>query len=363
MKVIVPLLLLVLLAPRVAAEASNEASNEAIDDAESCEADPVKDESAKNSAQLADLAREFTTVTTETVDDALKRTDAYWDARESEVFAEVSERLKRVNEAAVDRPPAEWIEACHKTAAPFRLNCAFLKDPALREVCDAASGGDTLERCRYAKPALEPACRLIRGGGAAPCEAATGEARALCDRLQAQLARAERVCSGPEFDAAACFGARVLKAFQGGVAQCGAIAADAEPIARGLVERACRAVVNRQPDACPNPTDNHRQSAYVDVLLRSRSGVPWVVVIGGSTGSAMCAVDVALEDGDIVQREQLLLDLSREGRHVDTSATGFRGALGATRLRLGGRAHPMRATVRAVSACAPVPTWTGPGER
>jgi hypothetical protein len=354
-KVIVPTLILALLASPAAAQAPSEAA--------SCEADPVKDESAKNSARRADLAREFTTVTTETVDAALRRTDAYWDTRESEVFERIGERLKAINEAAVDRPPAEWIEACHKTTVPYRFSCALLKDPRLKDVCDVASAGETVERCQYAKSTLEPACHLIRGGGTSRCDAATGEARALCERLKAQLAGAEAVCSAAHFDAPACFGASVLSAFQRGAAQCGAIAEDVEPVVRGLVERACRAVVNREGKACPNPTDNYRQSAYLDVLLRSRSGVPWLVVIGGSPGSAMCAVEVELVDGDIVQRQQLILDLSGEGRHVHTSATGFRGAVGATRVRLGGRAHPMRATVRAVSACVPVPTWAGPGER
>jgi hypothetical protein len=354
-KVTLPTLLLSLIAVQVAAQAP--------DADPSCEADPVKDESAKVIARQADLAREFVTVTTETVDDALKRTDAYWDARESEVFERIGKRLKVVNQAAVDRPPAEWIEACHKTAVPYRLSCAFLKDEALRDVCLVASSGDALKGCQYASPVLKPACHWARGDGASHCEAATGQARALCDRLQAQVAGAEPACSASNFDAAACFGARVLMAFRQGAAQCGAIAEDVEPIARGLVERACRAVVRGHPDACPNPTDNHRQRAYLDVLLRSRSGVPWLVVIGGSTGSAMCAVEIELVDGEITQRRQLLLNLSGEGRHVDTSATGFRGAVGATRVRLGGRAHPMRAEVRAVSACAPVPTWPGPGAR
>ena len=136
-----------------------------------------------------------------------------------------------------------------------------------------------------------------------------------------------------------------------------------EPIAAQLVKRACQAVVGGTPKACPNPTDNYRPSASIEVMVRARSGVPWVLVVGGSTGSAMCAIEVELEDQDIRYTRRLVLDLSKEGHHVDRAAAGYRGALAAKRLRLGGIAHPMRAQVRATSVCAPVPTWQGPGAR
>lgn len=329
---------------------------------EACQSDPVKDEEAVVAAKEADLKRAFVTVTTETVDDALKRTDAYWDAQEVAVFKRISGLIKGVNEAAEKRPPAEWIEACHKTAEPFRFACRALSDPALVDLCLVASAGATLERCDYASPTLEPVCRWARGGGPARCDAAKGEAKALCERTRSQVTKGDEVCSAEGFDAAQCFASRVLEGFQSGAERCEALDEGVEPIAAHLVTRACRAAVTQSPDACPNPTDNHRQSAYVEVLVRSRSGVPWVVVTGGSTGSALCAVDVVLSDDGLEDSRRVLLDLSGKGRHVDAEASGFRGASGALRVRLGGVAHPMRATVSARSVCVPVPTWDGPGD-
>ena len=357
MKQLVPTLCLLLFSAPLALHAQENESDAA------CESDPVKDEEAVATARRADLARAFVTVTTETVDDALKRTDAYWDARESEVFERISERIKGINEAAHNRAPAEWIEACHKSAEAFRFACASLKSEALLDVCMVASAGETLERCAYAKPSLEPACRWARGAEDEACDKASGEAAELCARVRRSVAQSSVVCSAKGFDAEACFAARVLVGFSKGEEACRELGPGVEPSAAKLVARAWQAVVRAEPKACPNPTDNYRPSASLEVLVRARSGVPWVLVAGGSTGSAMCAVEVELEDKGIRDARRLVLDLSKEGHHVDTDAVGYRGALAAKRLRLGGIANPMRALVSARSVCVPVPTWQGPGEQ
>ena len=357
MKRLVPILLALVVSTPAALHAAENESKEA------CESDPVKDEEAVATARRADLARAFVTVTTETVDDALKRTDAYWDSRESGVFERISDRIRGITEAAHNRAPAEWIEACHKSAEAFRFACASLSSPALVDLCLVASAGETLERCAYAKPSLEPACRLARGGGSSACESAQGEGLALCERVKTLIAQSSRVCSAEAFDEEACFVARVLDGFGRGEGACAALGSGVEPLAAQLIERACRAVVQGEPDRCPNPTDNYRQSASVEVLVRARSGVPWIVVVGGSTGSAMCAVEVELADQDILHSRRILLDLSKESRHVDTEAQGYRGALAAKRVRLGGIANPLSGEVRARSVCAPVPTWQGALER
>ncbi|MDP6942841.1 MAG: hypothetical protein QF464_01720, partial [Myxococcota bacterium] len=303
--------------------------------------------------------RAFETVTAETVDDALRLADVYWDALEQQSELRVNGAIRGLVEAARAPHRVDWTGVCRALAQPVRFNCVWLTDDRLRDVCVMASvpgSGREDRRCAHALPERRAACELVLEGRPGACDEAVGAAKVECERTQSQLGRVEPLC-GPSFDASGCLAALTLRALAAGPDACDAVGAQVDSLNAELLRHSCRAIVTRDPGACPGDRHLLRHQALVEVLLRARSGVPWLVVIGVATQSAMCAVQLEWEEGDAVRREIVTLDLTGEGRAYLDDMSVHAGAYEQTRLRLGGRSHPMRSRLRVQVACGLAMVW------
>ena len=324
-------------------------------DAEECRADPESEARAIADARQRTLARHFQTLTTETVDDALHLSDVYWDAQEGQLQA----RNQAYQRAAPQGTTVDWPSACRTLARPVGVNCLSLSEPRLRQVCALASvpsAGRAAGRCALALPEDQAACALALEGRAEPCDQASGEAAERCASLRELMGASERLC-GAEADGPGCLASRTARALAGQLEACDVPVAWPDPHTGRLLSAACRAAASRRPEACPTYHAAIRHWVHVDLLVRMRSGVSWLVALGASNRSAMCAVEVTWEEDGVAGREVLALDLTGGGRAAGDRAHDQGGVHGLAKRRLGGDRHPHAGQLQARTACVYAVPW------